>query len=367
MKQKIPFLNLRVENTKKRKEISTAINKVLVHGRLINGPEVQELERRISIRCGKRYAIGVNSGTDALFLALKSLHIGAGDEVITTSLSWVATANAIALTGAKIIFADIRDDLNINPVSIEKLITRRTKAILPVHYTGKICDMSALLKIAGKYGLFIIEDASQAFDALYHGRKAGSFGILGCFSLNPMKVFAACGEAGIIVTDRKDIYERLMALRYNGTVNKELCIEPSLNGRLDTLQAAILLKRLSEVNRIIDTRRRIAKRYNYLLKDLVRVPEEKEGERNTYYTYTIQSAKRDALKSFLWSCGVETKIQHPYLMPQQPAFRHISKGNFPNAKQIVKKILCIPCNEKMTIRDVDYVAHCIRRFFNGGL
>lgn len=363
MKQKIPFLDLRIEDRKKRKEILEAVNKVFVHGRIINGPEVQGLEHKVAIRCGRKYAVGVNSGTGALFLALKSLGVGPGDEVITTSLSWIATANAISLTGARVVFADICDDLNIDPVSVEKLITRRTKAILPVHYTGKICNVSLLLQIARKQGLLMVEDASQAFDALYHGRRAGSFGILGCFSLNPMKVFAACGEAGIIVTDRKDIYERLTALRYNGTVNKEKCIEPSLNGRLDTLQAAILLRRLPEVNKIINARRRIAARYNYLLKDVVGIPEEKKGERDVYYTYTIQTMRRDALKSFLESCGTETKIQHPFLMPEQPAFKNISKGDFPNAKRLVKNILSIPCNEKMTPRDVNCVANNIRRFF----
>lgn len=367
MKKKIPFLDLRIKDERNRKGLLDSIDKVLAHGRLINGPEVESLERKIAARCTMKYAVGVNSGTDALFLALKSIGVGPGDEVITTSLSWVATANSIALTGARIAFADIRDDLNIDPASVEKLITVRTKAILPVHYTGRVCDMSALSAIAKRHNLAIVEDASQAFDATYRGCKAGSFGTLGCFSLNPMKVFAALGEAGIIVTSNKDIHERLIALRYNGTVNKEICIEPSLNGRMDTLQAAILLKRLPEVNGIISARRRIARHYDRLLKDVIKIPEERKDERNIYYTYTIQSDRRDALKSFLLSCGVETKIQHPYLMPQQPAFKNISRGDFPNAEKLVKNILCIPCHEKISMSDADYVAGCVRRFFNDGM
>ncbi|MFA5147160.1 MAG: DegT/DnrJ/EryC1/StrS family aminotransferase [Candidatus Omnitrophota bacterium] len=366
MNRKIPFLDLRVESARDRKEIIGAVRGVLFHGRIINGPEVETLERKIASRCGRKYAVGVNSGTDALFLTLKSLGIGPGDEVITTALSWIATANAVALTGARAVFADIRDDLNIDPDSVEKLITSRTKAIMPVHYTGKVCDMPWLLKIAKRHGLLIIEDASQAFGALYRGRMAGSFGDAGCFSLNPMKVFAACGEAGIVVTDRKDIYERLIILRYNGTVNKERCIESSLNGRLDTIQAAILLKRLPGVNDVIRRRRNIAARYAHLLKGVVDLPKERSGERDVYYTYTIRTGKRDALRSFLASCGIETKIQHPYLMCGQPAFRYAVKSRVPNAKRLVKEVLCIPCHEKMKDSDVIYVARAIRRFFDEG-
>ena len=151
----VPFLDLRIVDVKERKELLSAIDEVFLHGRLIMGPEVERLEKKITCFCGRTYAVGVNSGTDALFLALKALSIGMGDEVITTSLSWIATANAIALTGAKPVFADIRDDLNINPDSVKRLITSRTKAILPVHYTGKICQMGSLMQIAKEHKLLI--------------------------------------------------------------------------------------------------------------------------------------------------------------------------------------------------------------------
>lgn len=363
MSKRVPFLDLRITDDKERQELLEAMNIVFQHGRIVLGPEVNELEGMIASRCCRKYAVGVNSGTDALFLGLKSLGIGPGDEVITTALSWIATANSIALTGATPVFADIGDDLNIDPDSIRRLITPHTKAVMPVHYTGKICRMPKLMKIAKEHNLFIIEDAAQAFDARYDGRRAGSFGDIACFSMNPMKVLAACGEAGMILTDREDIYNKLLALRYNGTVNREVCIDVSLNGRIDTLQAAILLKRLKYVEQIIQKRREIASWYSEQLVGIVEFPKETEGEFDVYYTYTIRADKRDELKQYLEDNGIETKIQHPYLMPQQPAYRDKARGEYQNALRLVKHILCIPIHEKLIRDDVDYVVSRIFNFY----
>lgn len=360
---KIPFLSLSIPDRTERENLLKAVDKVLAHGQLINGPELEQLESRVSNFCGKRYAVGVNSGTDALFLALRSLGIGSGDEVITTSLSWIATANAIALTNATPVFADIRDDLNLDPESVKERISERTRAILPVHYTGKICDMENLLDIAERNRLFVIEDAAQAFGSEKGGRKAGAFGDLACYSMNPMKIFAACGEAGIIVTDRKDLYDRLLSLRYNGTVMKERCIEPSLNCRMDTLQAAILLSRYDNVPDNIARRREIASWYNHLLADIVETPTEKEDEYDSYYTYTIKTNERDLLKEYLASHGIESKIQHPILMPGQPAYNTAKPVYCPNAERLVKKILSLPASEKITKTEVEYVAACVKAFF----
>jgi dTDP-4-amino-4,6-dideoxygalactose transaminase len=363
MEKKVPFLDLRITDDRERQDLLAAIDRMFRHGRIVLGPEVQELESQIAARCGRKYAVGVNSGTDALYLGLKSLGIGPGDEVITTVLSWIATANAIALTGATPVFADINDDLNIDPVSVQELVTPRTRAIMPVHYTGKVCRMSALTKIAEDHELLMIEDASQAFDARYQGRIAGSFGVIACFSMNPMKVFAAGGEAGMVVTDRDDVYEALIALRYNGTVNREECIEVSLNGRLDTMQAAILLQRLGRVEAIIHKRREIASWYDPQLAGVVGIPKEEEGEEDVYYTYQIRANQRDELKAFLETKGVETKIQHPYLMADQPAYRHLTTREFPNARRLVKQILCIPAHEKLNRDQVNYVAAQVQEFY----
>lgn len=363
MTKRIPFLDLRIIDDEERRDLLNSIETVFQHGMFVIGPEVLQFEEQLASLVGRQCAIGVNSGTDALFLALKSIGIRTGDEVITTSLSWIATANAIALTGATPVFADIRSDLNIDPESVEELITSRTKAIIPVHYTGKVCQMDSLMRIANDHGIIIIEDASQAFGATYKNHKAGSFGTIGCFSMNPMKVFGALGEAGAIVTDKGDLYTKLIALRYNGTVNKEVCIEPSINGRLDTLQAAILLQRLKNVEMVIRKRRNNATYYNKRLKEIVEIPIEAEYENDVYYTYTVKTEDRDNLKAYLEEKGVETKIQHPYLMPEQPAYNTDVKGRYENAKRLVKRILCLPIHEKLSEEDLDYVVKNVRSFF----
>jgi dTDP-4-amino-4,6-dideoxygalactose transaminase len=363
MMKRIPFLDLRVESDADRQELLAAVDAVFRHGRLVMGPEVEELERQVAAYCGRQFGVGVNSGTDALLLALKSLGLGPGDEVITTSLSWIATANAISLTGATPVFADVRDDLNIDPESARRLITPRTKAVLPVHYTGKVCQAPTLGDLCERHGLTLIEDAAQAFGASHQGRKAGSFGTLSCFSMNPMKVYAACGEAGMVLTDSRDLYESLIALRYNGTVNRETCVRPSLNGRIDTIQAAILLKRLPAVAGIARKRRAIAARYQEQLAGVVELPTEASGEYDVYYTFIIRCDRRDELKTFLEERRIETKIQHQLLMPQQPAYKTNARGDFPNAQRLVKRILCLPVHEKLSLDDADYVAEAVRQFF----
>lgn len=363
LKMRVPFLDLRVSQDERAKLLK-AIDQVFIHGRFILGPEVSELESTIAKYCKRKYAVGVSSGSDALYLALRSLNVGPGDEVITTTLSWIATTNAIALTGATPVFADIGDDLNIDPASVEKLITSRTKVLIPVHYTGKICNMKELLAIAKSNSIYLIEDGAQAFGAEYYGQVAGSFGDVACFSMNPMKIFAACGEAGMVLTDSQEIYDRLTALRYNGTINKETCVTPSLNYRLDTIQAAMLLKRFNNLDSIISKRRTIAQKYHQALQTYVRVPIEAPNSKDIYYTYTIQNEKRDELKKFLEERGIEVKIQHPFLMCQQAIYRKFLIRPVPNAERRVREILCIPAHENLTPDEQEYVIGNIKEYFS---
>lgn len=359
----ISFHDLRIDNDQEKMSILKCIETVFDHGQFILGPEVTEFEKTVAKYIGKKYAIGVGSGTDALFFALKSLDIGQGDEVITTALSWIATANAIKITGATPVFADINNDLNIDPDSIERLISPNTKAILPVHFTGKICNMDKISQISEKYHIPIIEDACQAFGATYRGKKAGSFGKISCFSMNPMKIFAACGDAGCIVTDDIECYNQIQALRYNGTVNKETCLYSSLNGRIDTIQAAILLHRINQLENIIEKRRRIASYYQSALNKFVKTPHEMPWEKDIYYTYTIQTKERDKLKNYLEKRGVETKIQHPILMPLQPPYLQC-KRDIKKAQTIVKDILCLPANEKIIQKEQDMIIKSVYDFFS---
>ena len=360
---KIPFLDLSIHDQHSRKELLKAIDSVLCHGRFILGPEVERFEMEIAKSCKRKYGVGVNSGTDALFLALKCIDAGSDDEIITSSLSWIATANAISMTGAKPVFADVNNDLNINPASVEKLITPKTKAIMPVHFTGKICNMDKLMKIASENKIYLIEDACQAFGATYNGKKAGAFGDLSCFSMNPMKILAACGEAGIILTDSESYRNKLFSLRYNGTINKEECVYISLNARIDTLQAAILLKRLPHLKSIISKRRKIAEMYHEKLKNIVDVPMANTINQDIFYTYTIRAKQRDKLKLYLEDKGIETKIQHPILMPEQPIYKKNAVGHFKNAKKIIKQILCLPAHEKIKESEVEYIAESILEFY----
>ena len=340
-----------------------AVGRVLDHGRILLGPEVDELEGRVAARVGRKFAVGCNSGTDALIIALKALRIGPGDEVIVPALSFIATANAVSLVGATPVFADLGDDLNISVPAVAQLMTKATKAIIPVHWAGLMCDMDALCALAREADMHIIEDASQAFDASIGERKAGSFGTIGCFSMNSMKVFASLGEAGMLVTDDPGLHERCVALRYHGLVNREYCVDLAQNSRLDTLQAAALLVRLDRLDSVIEARRRNADHLSNRLGNVVRVPREPVGHRHVYYTYTIQADRRDALQEHLTACEIETKIQHPLLMPQHPLYADRAKGAWSNADAMMKRVLCLPSNEKLTIDQIDRVADAVVQFY----
>jgi dTDP-4-amino-4,6-dideoxygalactose transaminase len=346
-----------------KEDLLRAVDRVLSHGQIVLGPEVEAFEAKIAWICGRRYAVGVSSGTDALYTALRALDIGPGDEVITTPLSWIATLNAIVLAGATPVFVDIGNDLNINADLINEAITPKTKAILPVHFTGKMCDMESIMEIARKKHLTVIEDAAQAFGARVKAKKAGAFGDVACFSMNAMKVLHSYGEAGAVLTDDKDIRERIVSLRYNGTVNREDCHYPSLNFRLQTIQAAMLLVELERIDRIIERRREIARYYDKALKCFVKCPKEENNSIHVYYTYTVMTEKRDEFRAFLQEKGIETKIHHPILMPYHTAYKGRYAPHIPVADKLIKEIVSIPNHEKMTDAEVEYVVSSIREFY----
>jgi dTDP-4-amino-4,6-dideoxygalactose transaminase len=360
---RIPYLDLSVSDSDLKSELLAAVDTVLTHGRILLGPEVSEFEDSIARRSERRYGVGVSSGTEALHMTLRGLGIGPGDEVITTSMSWIATANAITVCGATPVFVDVGEDLNIDPLAIEAAITSRTRAIVPVHFTGKMADMPRIIEIAESHGLHVIEDAAQAFSASLNGRPAGSFGAASCFSMNPMKVLNAYGEAGAIVTDDDELAERLVSLRYGGTVNKEDCVYPSLNGRIDTLQAAMLLVSLRRLDAKVARRREIADRYSALLGEVVTCPRETSRQRDIYYSYTIIADQRTELIAHLAANGIETKIQHKILMPYHTAYKGKFHLDIPTAERLVGQILCIPNHENMADDEVDFVSDKIREFY----
>jgi len=362
--KEIPFRDLSVKDPALMNELLDSVKHVLAHGQLILGNEVEAFEKKLANVSNVKYAVGVNSGTDALYIALRSLDIGKGDEVITTPLSWIGTLNTIVLCGATPVFVDIDNDLNMNVDLVSSQITSKTKAVLPVHFTGRICKMNTIMDIAKNNNLYVIEDAAQAFNASLDGKKAGSFGHVNCFSMHPMKLFGAYGEAGAVLTDNDAIYKKILALRSAGMVNKYECHYPAFNGRIDTVQAAMLLVNMKYLKSKMSRFIKIAKYYNTMLKDVVTCPVEDESY-HTYYTYVIITDQRDELMKYLAEKGIETSIHHPILMPYQAAYKNqpFFSHHLPVAERLVKQILCIPNHDKMTMEDADYVVRMIKAFF----
>uniref|UniRef100_Q07RG3 DegT/DnrJ/EryC1/StrS aminotransferase n=1 Tax=Rhodopseudomonas palustris (strain BisA53) TaxID=316055 RepID=Q07RG3_RHOP5 len=362
---KVRYRDLSIDDPELRASLLRVVDELLRDGRLLMGPAVERWEELVAGYCGARYCVGVSSGTNALYLALRAFDIGAGDEVIVPAMSWVATANAVALAGATPVFVDIGNDLNIDVAAAEAAITPRTRAILPVHYTGRLCDMAAIGALAKRHGLLVIEDAAQAFGAANEAGRAGGFGDAAAFSLNPMKVFPGFGEVGAVLVDDPQIGERLRALRYLGTVNKEVCVEPSLNHKIDTIQAAMMLVSYDRVEPALVRRIEIAARYGERLKGLVGCPESPRSpadRRSVFFDYTITTPRRTELRRFLEGKGIEVKIRHPLLMSQQPAYRHLDPGPLPNAERLVQQILSLPIHEKLTDDQIDYVVESIAAF-----
>ena len=362
---KVRFRDLAVDDPELRRRLLAAVDDVLRSGRLLMGPAVEKWERLIADYCGARFCVGVSSGTDAIYLALRGLGIGSGDEVIVPAMSWVASLNAVVLADAIPVFVDIGEDLNIDVDKIEAAITPRTRAILPVHYTGRLCDMAAIAAIAARHELLVVEDAAQAFGAAVGGRRAGSFGHACAFSLNPMKIFPGFGEVGAVLVNEPVVEERLQALRYLGTINKEVCIEPALNFKIDTIQAAMMLVSFEQLEPGIDRRLIIASRYNQALGSLVECPPapvDLNDRRCVFFDYTITTPHRRELRQFLESRGIEVKIRHPLLLPEHPAYRHLRRGPLPVAERLVKQILSLPIHEKLSDSQVEYVIDSVREF-----
>jgi len=336
-------------------------------GQFILGEDVERFEREFASQCRRDYCVGVSNGTAALYLALRAFGVGPGDEVITSAMSWVATGNAITALGATPVFVDVRDDYNIDPDCVEKAFSTRTRAIVPVHFYGRISRMAQICEVAVKNSVPVIEDAAQAFGAYAGDQPAGSFGDAAAFSLNPMKPLAALGEAGAVVTGRQDIAEKISSLRYLGTVDRETCVDPSLNFKIDTLQAVVLLHRMKRVAQSVAHRNHIARMYSAGLRELVTVPEVATDGTNTFFDYTIFTEDRDQLEAHLLSRGIEVKVKHRLLLTEQPGYGQVASDSVPNAKRLVKGILSLPIHENMNDSQVELVVDEIRRFFQATL
>ncbi|MDD5434033.1 MAG: DegT/DnrJ/EryC1/StrS family aminotransferase [Nitrospira sp.] len=365
MVESVPFIDLSQQHKYLKAELLSAVGKVLDHGQFILGPEVKSFERCFADYCGVRYAVGVDNGTSALMLTLKALGIGQGDEVITVPNSFLATVSCIANVGAKPVFTDVRGDLNIDPDLLENAITARTRAVIPVHLTGRPADMGKITALANKYGLFIIEDCAQAAGARYYGQKVGGFGIAGCFSLHPLKVLGAIGDGGIITTNNTELYEKLIILRNHGLRNRDECETWSVNSRLDTIQAAMLLVKMSYIDKWIEVRRAIAAYYREKLRDYVAVPEEMPHEFSVYQTFIVQAERRDELQKYLSAQHIETKIHYPIPLHIQEAAEELGYaiGSFPVTENLTRTILSLPIYPELNQIQIETVISAIKDFY----
>lgn len=359
----IKFLDLRVSETE-RKAFVDAFHRLCDHGQFVMGLELDQFEKKIAKYLGRSRAVGVSSGTDALYLALRAIDLRPGDEVITSSLSWIATANSIFRAGGTPVFSDVGEDLNMDPASVERLISKKTKAIVSVDFTGKLCDYAALSEMCSKKNIILIQDGSQAFGAKRHGFRSGAVGLISAISHNPMKVFGALGEAGSVLTDSDELADRIEILRYNGTINKEICIEPSLNGRMDALQAAFLSIRLDNYEGVLGRRFKNYLKYKSELANnkKIKLPIIEKDETHSLYTLTIRAERRDELIDYLQSFDIETKIQHPILMCDQQPYLNCRKES-DLARTLIKEILSIPVQEKLTDNEVSEVSKKINSFY----
>ena len=356
------------EQFKSPKKIFKQINDIVKFNDFTLGRNVDKFEKQFCKYQKVKYALGVGSGTDAIFLSLKALNIKEGDEVITPTYSFYATAGAIATTGAKPVYVDIKKDLNIDEEKIEKKITNRTKAIVPVHWSGRICNMKKIVQLAKKYKLHIVEDACHAILAHDDKKKfAGNFGTTGCFSMHPLKNLNVWGDGGVITTNNKKIYQKLKLMRNHGLINRNNCKLYGYNSRLDTIQAAVGLEMIKKIKKITNSR---IKNANYLNKNLknirqIELIEEKKNYKSVYHLYQFFCKRRDELNNFLRKNKIDSKIHYPKPLHLHDAAKKFKyrKGQFVNAESLSNKVISIPVHEYIKKKHLDYIINKIKLFY----
>jgi dTDP-3-amino-2,3,6-trideoxy-4-keto-D-glucose/dTDP-3-amino-3,4,6-trideoxy-alpha-D-glucose/dTDP-2,6-dideoxy-D-kanosamine transaminase len=340
------------EYHEERKEILAAAEEVFESGRLILGPKVEAFERRYSEYCGVKYSVGVDNGTNAIFLALKALGIGEGDEVITVSNTAIPTVSAIVSTGATPVFVDILEESFLMDTSkIEGVITSRTKCILPVHLFGQCTDMDQILAIANKFNLFVVEDCAQSHGTVYKGKIAGSLGHLSTTSFYPTKILGAYGDGGMISTHNEDLYKKLRRLRFYGSEKTYYAIEHGYNSRLDEIQASILLVKLNKLDNYIKRRRELADKYNVLLKDSgLILPKEMVYGKHAYYLYVVRHEERDFILEELKKKDILLNISYPWPIHIMTGYHYLGykEGDFPITEKMAKEIFSLPMYPSLT-------------------
>ena len=359
-------MDLKAQYAPMKERILAAVAEVLDSQQCIGGPKVAELEEKVAALSGCKFAVGVSSGTDAILNSLMSLGIGAGDEVITTPFTFFATAGCIARTGARPVFVDIDPKTyNINPELIAKAITKKTKAIIPVHLFGQMCDMDPIMEIACKYNLAVIEDAAQSIGSTYKGKKSGNIGKVGCFSFFPSKNLGGIGDGGMIVTNDKALFERMQIMRDHGQKPRYYYHYIGGNFRLDPVQAAALLIKLPYLDKWSQQRRENAAYYDKRFADIqIQTPYINPDCVSIYNQYCIQISRRDELIEHLQKNNIGCAIYYPVPMHMQECFQYLGykEGNFPESEKAAKHILAIPIYPELTDEMKEYAANAVLSF-----
>jgi dTDP-4-amino-4,6-dideoxygalactose transaminase len=337
-------------------------------GEFTLGSALADFESRFAEICRIPNAVGVASGTDALILSLKALGIGSGDEVITTPMTFIATVGAIVMTGARPVFVDSEDGFVIDASRVEAAVTPRTKAIIPVHYTGNVADMPQITAVARRHGLLVVEDACQALSASLDGQPVGSWGQAACFSLHPLKNLNVWGDGGMIVCGSAALAEKLRLYRNHGLLNRDEVALFGCNSRLDSLQAVVGNRLIRQVEWITEQRIASARRYDEALRELgefISIPRRRPGVKHVYHLYMVRAQRRDQLFQYLKENGVEAKIHYPVPVHLQAAARPFGyhEGDFPVCERDSRTVISLPCHQHLTGDEIDYVCEKVRSFY----
>lgn len=362
----VPFVDLARQFRSIEAELAQAFLDVGRSGGYIMGARLESFERKAAEFIGVRHAIGVADGSDALFLVLKAWGIGPGDEVITATNSFIASAWVIAAVGATPVLVDVCEDFNIDPQLVAAAVTPRTRAIIPVHLTGRPAQMDEINAIAGKHGLLVLEDAAQAIGASYRGKRVGALSHAAGFSLHPLKNLGVYGDGGLITTDDDTLAAKLRLLRNHGLRNRDECEIWGFNSRLDTMQAAFAEIKLGYLDGWNARCRQIAATYAAGLAEYVQVPVDQEWEECVYHNFVIRTERRDELMAHLLRCGVDTRIHYPIPIHLQDAAQHLGykMGDFPNAERYAKTMVSLPIYPELNDEETSLVVRSVRSFFD---
>lgn len=364
---KVPFVDLKIQYNLLKKDIDGAIQSVIDRTAFIQGEEVKTFEQNFARHYGVKNCIGVANGTDALYISMKMLGIGPGDEVITVANSWISTAEAIVQTGAKPVFVDIDEYATIDASKIEEYINEKTIALIPVHLYGQPADMKVIKELAEKHNLYLIEDCAQAHFAEFEGKKVGTFGDVATFSFYPGKNLGAYGDAGAIITNDDELAIKMRMYANHGAIKKHQHLMEGINSRLDSIQAAILNVKLPYLSQWNEMRLKNASYYDDILEGIgdIITPLVRKNVKHIYHVYCIRSQHRDELRTFLETNGIETAIHYPVALPFMEAFSNLNyrPDEFPRTVSIQDQILSLPMYPELKVDMMNYVADTIKLFF----